>query len=151
LRNSVGGEGGEWGGVPAQEGCLRRIGLIRAQQPGTKRVLDSRAENDDVDWQPTKTVLRKEYRREDQYLCIEIQPYLVKANPYRELCHRYERLAGAAAPRGDAHALLAPFVGRLWRRTAIRLPTHGRDATGATHTQDGYTSISIHIYTYIHV
>jgi len=30
--------------------------------------------DDDVDRQPTKTVLRKEYRREDQYLCIEIQP-----------------------------------------------------------------------------
>jgi len=31
--------------------------------------------DDDEDRQPTKTVLRKEYRREDQYLCIEIQPY----------------------------------------------------------------------------
>jgi len=33
--------------------------------------------DDDVDRLPTKTVLRKEYRREDQYLCIEIQPYRV--------------------------------------------------------------------------
>ena len=31
--------------------------------------------DDDEDRQPTKTVLRKEYRREDHYLCIEIQPY----------------------------------------------------------------------------
>jgi len=30
--------------------------------------------DDDEDRQPTKTVLRKENRREDQYLCIEIQP-----------------------------------------------------------------------------
>jgi len=27
------------------------------------------------------SVLRKEYRKEDQYLSIEIQPYGVKANP----------------------------------------------------------------------
>jgi len=45
------------------------------------RILDSRAGRGipnmlvvDEDWQPTQTESRGQYRREDQYYCIEIQP-----------------------------------------------------------------------------
>jgi len=58
-----------------------RAKFLASQQPGENSVIDSICIYIRLGWRRSSSanknsVLREEYRREDQYLSIEIQPYI---------------------------------------------------------------------------